>query len=159
MKHIIPLETHVSFEGYSNVYIVSDFTTLLGPCQPDCPHDDGDCYEELYIHVREETRTTFPLSKLKHIFLPNGQGRDATLEEKQGIEGNGVTMAKVKPRLCKPTEKLCVTGETHSFDHVAETLQADHYWCPDCGAYKREPYDDDNVTVDTPQCHSEIDWT
>ena len=38
----------------------------------------------------------------------------------------------------------------HKFDHVAETNQADHYWCEDCGAYKRVPngnYDDDTKTV------------
>jgi hypothetical protein len=81
MKHTIPLGTAVSFEGDPNIYIVSDYHTLLA-CEPpgdDCPVHFGEgCYEEPYICVKREIGTARPLSKLKHIFDRSGKGRDAT---------------------------------------------------------------------------------
>lgn len=34
----------------------------------------------------------------------------------------------------------------HTFDLVAESNQANHYWCELCGAYKRVPIDGDGKT-------------
>lgn len=88
MRHTIPLETHVSFgvEGGSRVYIVSDYSTVHGPCPSDCLYDH-ECYSEPYIVVRQETRTAFPLSKLETIF-PAGEryGRRPTEAELTIVE-------------------------------------------------------------------------
>lgn len=84
MKHIIPLETSVSFEDTATVFKVSSYQELLGPCEADCRFDH-DCYEESYITVREEIIRAFPLSKLLHVFdQPHHAGRLATAEEKKG---------------------------------------------------------------------------
>lgn len=75
LKHNIPLETCVSFEGDSQVYIVTDYQEMLycNPCK--AGHDEGECYEEPYITVRSETRAAFPLSKLKYVYGDDHIGR------------------------------------------------------------------------------------
>jgi hypothetical protein len=84
MRHIIPMETKVSFKfpvGGSLVYVVDSYPVLLH-CDPDCSLDH-DHYEEPYICVRQESHTAFPLSQLDHIFdQPHHVGRKATVEER-----------------------------------------------------------------------------
>lgn len=83
-KHNIPLGTIVAFEGDSICYKLSEYQTVL-ECPIPCDiHDEGDCYEEPYVHVTRETGLAFPISKLKHIFdHPNGHsGREATEHDK-----------------------------------------------------------------------------
>ena len=81
LKHNIPLGTHVAFKGEYGVYIVTDYTTLLA-CEQPCniPHESG-CFEEPYICVREEIRTSFPLSRLETIFGKDSIGRKPTPAE------------------------------------------------------------------------------
>lgn len=44
---------------------------------------------------------------------------------------------------------------THKFDLMAESRQANHYWCEKCGAYKRVPSgdheDDQETTISLPK--------
>lgn len=44
---------------------------------------DHDHYTEPYIAVKQEIRTAFPLSQLRHIFDKSGMGREATEEDKK----------------------------------------------------------------------------
>lgn len=73
MKHTLPLETRVSFEGDGQIYVVDNYQDLLGPCPPNCTIDH-DCYTEPYINVRVQHWTAMPLSKLRHVFDDSGKG-------------------------------------------------------------------------------------
>lgn len=82
MKHIIPIGTRVGFEGESTVLVIDGYQTLLC-CDTPCTIDhESDCYEEPYVHVRQETWYAVPLSKLRTIFdQPNHVGRKPTEAE------------------------------------------------------------------------------
>lgn len=76
------METHVSFEGDSQIYVVDQYSNLLGPCRWDCPMDH-DHFKEAHVCVRKQSWTSMPLSKLKHIFDPTTHvGREATQLER-----------------------------------------------------------------------------
>lgn len=85
MKHNLGLETHISFEGDSTIYITSDYTDVITGCKTPCNEDHDDCYTEPYILVRSEIRTAIPLSKLNNIFDESGYGRKATENDKKVI--------------------------------------------------------------------------
>lgn len=83
MKHRIPLETHVSCSSSpGEVYIVTDYQDVHGPCAADCDLDH-DCYKEAFIMVRREVRFAMPLAHLNLIFDPiTHMGRKATKLER-----------------------------------------------------------------------------
>lgn len=78
MRHIIPLNTLVSFKGQGPCFRVVDYHNLL-MCSPDCDLDH-DHYREPFITVRQETTLAFPLSQLEYIF-DGSMGRKPSPEE------------------------------------------------------------------------------
>jgi hypothetical protein len=74
LTHSIPLGTHVSFKGDSQVYEVCDYQTLLS-CEPGCDWDH-DCFEEPHICVRKVTTLSKPFSQLEFIFDAAGYGKE-----------------------------------------------------------------------------------
>lgn len=86
LHHRLPLGTKVTFEGDAQIYIVDQYTNLLGPCGPGCIDHDGDCYCTPHITVRKESWSSKPLIKLKYIFDPiTHHGREATTLERTPI--------------------------------------------------------------------------
>lgn len=70
MKRTPKVGDHVSFEGKPYVYIVEseELIECDKPC--DIPHDEGDCLDEPYVRVKQETFLALPLSKLQYIYNP-----------------------------------------------------------------------------------------
>jgi hypothetical protein len=78
--HNLAVDTAVSFEGSSDVYYTT-YNELL-TCDSKCT-EDHDCFEEPHIVVEKRITTSFPISRLKHVFdQPNHMGRLATRFDK-----------------------------------------------------------------------------